>query len=181
MNPTLCVPDMLDVVPYEGRKIAVGDVIVYPSPTADINVTHRVVKNNEEGIRTRGDNNSSCDPYILKPENITGQVIAAVRKKRRRRIWGGKAGQAYCFAIRRYRRIKRLIMRMLLPFYHLLAGLTILKTLSPIQAKAKVVYFKNCTRLMLGKKVIGCFSSCQRRWRIFPPYKLFIDEAKLPC
>ena len=43
MNPTLKPHDILQVVPYIGRKIRGGDVIVFLPPGSNRKVTHRVL------------------------------------------------------------------------------------------------------------------------------------------
>lgn len=81
MNPTLRFPDLLYVLPYnEKRKIRCGDVIVFPSPCLNRNITPRVVSIDMQGIRTRGDNNVSIDDFVTAPSDVIGRVVYARKK-----------------------------------------------------------------------------------------------------
>ena len=79
MNPTLCQRDLLEVRPHVPLMPRVGDVILCLPPGADRAVVHRIVSLTIGDIRTRGDNNSSADPWVLQPSDIVGQVVAAHR------------------------------------------------------------------------------------------------------
>jgi len=65
MNPTLKAPDLLQVVPYQGKEIHRGDVIVFRPPGSKGMVVHRVISVDAQGVRTRGDKNSELDLWIL--------------------------------------------------------------------------------------------------------------------
>jgi len=63
MNPLLMGGDGLHIVPYKGRPIRPGDVIVFIRPGGETKVVHRVVSVDSRGIKTRGDNPSNhVDP-----------------------------------------------------------------------------------------------------------------------
>lgn len=182
MNPTLKVSDLLEVIPYHTQsEIKIGDVVVFKSPAKDINVVHRVVSVSAEGIWTRGDNNSKIDQAPVKFESIIGKVISARKGKRPRIIWGGLQGQIYCALVRINRLITRLLLKMGHQPYRFLARTSLLGKIIPLHKETKIVIFKNSKQLILGKRVIGYFLPRKRSWRIYPPYRLFIDEAKLPC
>jgi signal peptidase I len=182
MNPTLKVPDTLKIIPYhDPSEIEIGDVIIFKSPSKDINIVHRVVSISADGIRTRGDNNSKIDQFIIKFENISGKVISARKGKRDRVIWNGQAGQVYCLAIRGYHLIIRLLRKLGHLPYLLLARTHIFCKFLPVEKEAKVVMFTNSKQLIWNGRRIGIFMPRKGKWHIYPPYRLFINEDKLPC
>ena len=90
MNPTIGERDLLEIAPYDKRTIRVGDVILFQPPEGGQPVVHRVVDILPKGIRTCGDNNTHIDPYLLQSTDIIGQVVAAWRGQKRRKIVGGR-------------------------------------------------------------------------------------------
>ena len=120
MNPTLCKLDCLEVVPYGGRKIRIGDVVLFQPPKWNHLIVHRVVRMTQAGIWTRGDNNTIVDPWTLQPEEIVGKVIYARHGKGRRIVIGGLAG----FVVAAIRCLKRpfesKVSLFLQPIYHLI-------------------------------------------------------------
>ena len=182
MNPTLKVPDMIEVIPYNNQsEIRVGDIIVFKSPKNRIKVVHRVASISKNAIKTRGDNNSRADNFVLSPKDILGKVVSAQRIKKRRTIWGGIPGQFYCGLIRFCRLIVQLFFKLGHHPYHLLAKTNIIRRFLPLQSSTKIVIFKNRKQLLWGKRVIGQFLPGKGNWQIFRPFRLFIDEKKLPC
>src|SRR5665647_1678306 len=93
MNPTLREPEIIEIMPYDSRPLRVGDVAFFLSPEADQLVVHRVVRVTPAGISTIGDNNTQEDALLLQPKNIKGQVVAAWRGQKRRKITGGLRGR----------------------------------------------------------------------------------------
>jgi hypothetical protein len=93
MNPILKSGDLLEVVPYNGKTIQRGDVILFFCEDENRKVVHRVVAMNAHGVRTMGDNNGCVDPWVVSARHILGHVIRAQRGRRWRRIAGGRAGQ----------------------------------------------------------------------------------------
>jgi len=87
MQPTLNVGDYLIVQGVDddseinaGKEI--GDIIVFRKPTdPDEFIVHRAIEkiwNEEEGIyyfKTKGDNNSSSDPWSITKDDIIGKVV----------------------------------------------------------------------------------------------------------
>ena len=88
MNPTLREPEIMEIMPYAGRPLRVGDVAFFLSPEADQPVVHRIVRVTPAGISTRGDNNTRADTFLLQSKDIKGQVVAAWRGQKRRNIAG---------------------------------------------------------------------------------------------
>ena len=104
-------------------EIRVGDVIVYPHPSRTVDVVHRIIEINRDGVITRGDNNNKIDPYTVQFDDIIGKVIAAKRKTRLIPVKGGKIG--FC--------IHKL---MLFRKYFILYGLAPLRFVSNIIAES---------------------------------------------
>src|ERR1035437_1916387 len=96
MNPTLREPEIVEVMPYDGRPLRVGDVAFFLPPEADQPVVHRIVRVTPAGISTLGDNNTREDAYILQPKSVKGRVVAAWRGQKQRKIAGGlQIGRAH--------------------------------------------------------------------------------------
>ena len=75
---------------------------------------HRVVRVTPAGIATLGDNNTKEDAMLLPPESIKGQVVAAWRGQKRRKIAGGLQGRL----TRRWLRWRRVLDRGVSPLLH---------------------------------------------------------------
>ena len=67
MNPTLREPEIMEIMPYDGRPVRVGDVVFFLPPEADQPVVHRIVRVTPAGISTLGDNNTREDAFLLQP------------------------------------------------------------------------------------------------------------------
>ena len=72
MNSTLREPEVMEIMPYNNRRICVGDVIFFLHPEADYHVVHRITRITLAGIFTRGDNSAQEDAYILQTKDIKG-------------------------------------------------------------------------------------------------------------
>jgi hypothetical protein len=183
MNPTLHESDLLEIVPYGGRVMQVGDVIVVAPPGGDHLVVHRVVRVVPEGICTRGDNNAGDDGWRLEPDRVIGRVAAAWRGRRRRRIAGGWSGRLWAFLVRCRRALGRAVSTLLRPIYHGLARSGIVRRLAPGFLRPRVVAFQageqQRLRLMLGRRIVGEYMPSWRKWRFRRPFRLLVDEAAL--
>jgi signal peptidase len=184
MNPTLKAGDKLYVTPYDGQKIRPGDVIVFLSPESGRKVTHRIISADSHGIRTRGDNNSKIDPWILSPDKILGRVGYAKKINRWRRICGGEIGQLYGLMLKAIHLIDSSISPIFRPAYQWLSKSGILTRYVLIQKKIRVLSYKrpggNEFQLLLGKYLIGRCPPGKNKWDIRRPFRLFINEASLP-
>jgi len=184
MTPTLQPLDLLELEPYGEREVRVGDVVAFPSPGVGKHIVHRVVRVGPEGIRTLGDNNIHEDAVILGPEDLTGRVIAAWRGQRRRIVAGGLRGRL----VRRLARMRRWLDRATSFFlrrpYHALARSGALRSILPDPLKPRVVRYGVNEHaqllLFLGGRVIGNYHADLGGWRIRRPFKILVDEAKLP-
>ena len=184
MNPTLKSGDGINVIPYGKKKIRIGDVIVFPSPTGDHNVIHRVVSVDSQGIRTRGDNNSNIDPWTLSQDGIIGHVFLAQRGNRCLSIHGGLKGLLYSLGIRATRMIDSNISSLLHPAYHWLSRRGVFRPWLSTRKQVRVLSFNrpNGTefQLQMGRRVIGRLLPGSSQWLIRRPFRLFVDEASLP-
>jgi hypothetical protein len=180
MNPTLCELDVLEIESYGNQAVRVGDVIFFVPPGWSRPAVHRVVRVTSEGIRTRGDNNNRMDTWVLRPENVIGQVVRAARGKRRRPIYGGIAGRLWAFGVR--------VFKVLLKFpslvYHLLARSGLFRYLLPLHKRMRVISINQTSgrelQLLLGRWLVGRRKPGMEQWWIRRPFRLFIDEASLP-
>ena len=184
MSPTLKPLDMLHVVPYDGRRIRPGDVVVFRHPSSSHKVVHRVVSAGPGGVRTRGDNCLAADTWVLDPDSILGYVSHADRGNKRVRIYGGPAGRLCAFGPRLFLLVRSALYFVLRPVYLLLARSGVGRRLVPIQDKTRIVCFKRPSgvelQLLLGRHVIATRCGETDRWMIRPPFRLFIDERSLP-
>jgi signal peptidase I len=184
MNPLLLNGDGLHIVPYKDRAIRTGDVIVFIQPGGETKIVHRVVSVDAKGIRTRGDNATTVDPWILAPDHILGRVTYIQRKNRRRTIFGGFMGQLVAFSFRCTRLFDAVVSFLLRPFYHRLSRSTLLrKTLHSI-LKPRVLFFRRPEgmelQLVVGHRLIGRRLPGKVNWEIRRPFRLCVDEALLP-
>jgi len=184
MNPTLKAPEKLQVVPYMGREIKRGDVVVFFPPENHRMVAHRVVSVYAKGLMTRGDHNIDNDPWILSPEHIVGQVISAQLSNTKRMISGGTRGRLYSLRLRAIYLIALKICSLLSPAYHRLAGAGILRRCLPRWVQTRVLSFHHPAgtelQLLIGRRVIGRLQPGRKKWEIRPPFRLLVDVAKLP-
>lgn len=185
MSPFLKSLDSLRVIPYNGRNIRRGDVIVFRHPGEHHKVTHRVISVDSGTIRTRGDNNPHADEWVLNPGDIIGRVVSARRKNRRVRVYGGLAGRIIAYVFRLFLLARLRLYSLFRPVYLKLAKSGIFRRFLPVKLKTRVVSFKRPSgvelQLLIGKRAIGWRRPGQNHWNIRPPFRLFIDEASLPA
>jgi signal peptidase I len=186
MNPTLREPDLLEVTPYDSRPLQTGDAIYFEPPEGEREIVHRVVRITPNGIRTRGDNNPDDDPYFLQTENIIGQVIAAQRGSRKRRIAGGWRGALLGYIVARpWRVTNRGVSRLLHNAYHALASSGLFRSLLPPRLRPRLLVFESrpgqTFKLVMGQREVGRYDNLKRQWTIQRPFRLFVDETHLPA
>lgn len=183
MYPTLRSGDGLIVEPFkESSRLKVGDVIVYSSPDKLSDIVHRIIKIEESGVITRGDNNNKIDPGIVPYSSIIGIVISAKRNNKEFKIHRGNYG----FAVHKLMLARRYTFPYLIfvprKIVNLISGLGILKVFHKC-VETKIVYVRrngNDEKLLYYKKrAIGRFLKDSNTWKIIFPYKLFIDKRKL--
>ncbi|WP_265582050.1 signal peptidase I [Methanofollis aquaemaris] len=180
MYPTLRTLDIIRYRPYDaGCRMRRGDVILFRPPGRNRIVIHRVVAVTHEGIRTQGDNNLSCDPYLLTCDAVLGRVLSAHREGREIAVRGGAAGWCRGSALRLRRRAVHTLAVALRHPCDALAGRC------PIQIPfLRVAAFKRTRgtelHLLLAGRSIGRLPTGERRWLIRRPFGLIVNEEALP-
>lgn len=180
MNPTLCELDVLEIAPYGNQPVQVGDVIFFVPPGWNRPAVHRVVRVTLEGIHTRGDNNNRTDTWVLRSEDVIGQVFGATRGKRKRPIYGGFAGRLWALGVR--------IFKVLLKFpslcYHLMARSGVWRYLLPLHQWMRIITINQPRgkelQLILGHWLVGRCKPGMEHWWIRRPFRIFIDVDSLP-
>jgi hypothetical protein len=184
MNPTLREPEIMEIMPYAGRPLRVGDVAFFLSPEADHPVVHRIVRVTPAGIYTRGDNNTRADTFLLQPEDIKGQVVAAWRGRKRRKIAGGLQGRWTSRRLRWRRILDRDVSPLLHPLYQALSHWGLIARLVPAPFRPRVVIFhaqgRDQFQLLLRRRIIGRYDEQRHQWQIQRPFQLFVDRRALP-
>jgi hypothetical protein len=136
------------------------------------------------GISTLGDNNTHEDAFLLQPESIKGQVVAAWHGQKRRKIAGGLQGRLTSLWLRWRRVLDRGVSPLLHPLYHALSHQGLIARLLPAPFRPLVVVFQTQGRdqfqLLLGQRIIGRYDDNRHQWQIQRPFRLFVDERALP-
>jgi SynChlorMet cassette protein ScmC len=184
MNPTLREPEIMEILPYDRRPLRVGDVAFFLSPENDQLVVHRIVRVTPAGISTLGDNNTREDAFLLQPKNIQGQVVAAWRGQKRRKIAGGLPGRLTSRLFRWRRVLDRGLSPLLHPLYQALCHWKLIARVLPDSLRPRVVVFRvqgrNQFQLLLGQRIIGRYDNQMHQWHIQRPFQLFVDGRALP-
>jgi len=184
MNPILKSGDRLRIIPYSGKEVGRGDVIVFLPSGGDSKIIHRVVSVSSRGIRTRGDNSSNVDPWILRHDQILGRIVAAQRGNKRRRIFGGTVGRLLAVTVRAIHGVDSCVSFLLRPAYRKFARAGIFIRLLPAQMRPRVISLNRAAdkelQLLMGRRVIGRWLPGKTGWHIRRPFRLFVDEASLP-
>ncbi len=183
MNPLFRDGDALTLVPCNGG-LRRGDVIVFTPPGGEHMIVHRVVSVGPGGVRTRGDNCGSVDPWDLQPRDIAGRVVSLRRKRRQIPIPGGAAGRLQHSAVRLLRIGDYAFSNLFRGAYHRLArsrfsrrhlhGLLARRVITVNRPEGKEL------QLMVGNRLAGRLLPGQKSWTIWRPYLLFVDEETLP-
>jgi len=184
MNPILKSGDRLSIIPYNGKEVGRGDVIAFLPSGGDSKIIHRVISVGPSGIRTRGDNSSHVDPWILRHDQILGRIVAAQRGNRWRRIFGGMVGRLLAVSVIAIHGVDSWVSFLLRPAYREFARAGIFIRLLPAQMRPRVISFDRGAgkelQLLMGGRVIGRWLPGKSGWQIRRPFRLFVDEASLP-
>ena len=184
MRPTLNPGDLLRVVPYLGARFKRGDIVVFHPPHEKQLVIHRLVSVRGDEVKARGDNNIRPDPWLIPPESIMGRVSHVQRKSGFRRLASGRVGQMYGVLIGGVNGARRRLFYLGRPVYRWLARRGVLRRLWPFGLPFKVMSITRAEgrefKLVLAGRVIGKLPSHDHRWWIQPPFRLLIDEMRLP-
>ena len=184
MNPTLHEPEIMEILPYNSRPLRVGDVAFFLPPGSDQPVVHRIIRVTPAGISTLGDNNTQKDTFLLQPKSIKGQVVAAWRGQKRRKIAGGLQGRLTSRWLRWRRILDRGVSPSLHPIYQALSHWKLIAWLLPASLRPRVVVFhiqgRDQLELLMGRRVIGRYNDQGHQWYIQRPFQLFVDGRVLP-
>jgi len=184
MSPLLRFGDILHFDPLKDGALHCGDVILY-RPCSEGPVTvHRVISLASTGVKTRGDNNSTPDPYLVDPQDILGVVRYGRRGKKIFRVHGGPIGRMVGAAMQFRRGLLSCVRGLLRGPYHWLSNRGFLKALAARGVRFKVVSFTRGDgkelQLFVAGIPVGLLKPRQSRWEIRPPFKLLVDETALP-
>lgn len=91
MIPTFCPGHLLYVRPT-AHDITSGDVIVFADPSGNSYVVHRIVAMTDTEFVTRGDNNSSNDPFPILSDQVIGRVEIVDNQGCLKLVQGGNRG-----------------------------------------------------------------------------------------
>jgi hypothetical protein len=164
MTPTLSTQDLLEIKSYQHKTPRVGDIVLL--------------------FKTKGDYCDVADSWILKKEDVIGQVIAAHRGNKRRNISGGIVGRIAGLTFIMRRKTNWVITKLLRPIYRSLCTDGILHWLIPLRLTPQVATYRSGSddshKLLLGKRVIGSYDEARLQWQIKRPYRLVVDENSLP-
>ncbi len=184
MNPTLREPEIMEIMPYDNRPLRVGDVAFFLPSETNQPVVHRVVRVTPAGISTLGDNNTREDAFLLQPKSIKGQVVAAWRGQKRRKIAGGLQGRLTSRWLRWRRVLDRGASPLLHPLYQALSHWKLIAWVLPDSLRPRVVVFhtrgRDQIQLLMGQRIIGRYDDQRHQWQIQRPFQLFVDGRALP-
>ena len=184
MLPTLRPLDRLKLIDYGKRPIRPGDVIVFRSPTDGRRLTHRVIRSKARKIVTRGDNNDRNDPWVLRPEEVQGQVVFARRNGRWIVIRGALEGRIRAAGIRFIRQNIRMVYRLTGGIYRKVTRNRGIRLKLPFRDIYRILSFQRPEgtefQLLVGSLLVARRSEKSGRWRLYRPYAWFLDDKSLP-
>jgi len=180
MKPTLLPGDKVDVENVAFSELTRGDIIIYNSPeNIRLNIIHRIIGCDSEGLITRGDNNSKIDPYRVRAEHRPLKVVAFERGSRRIKI--GKHGMLLHHIRIQQKKLRYLKRKYLYPIYASVANSITFYSIGRM-FNTEVRKFKRPKgieyQLFIGKKRIGILHPEMEKWHIRFPWKLFIKAPE---
>jgi hypothetical protein len=182
MNPLFREGDILEVVPYHGQEILVGDVVAFTTIEKARKIIHRVVAVKPSGILTKGDNCSTLDSWTLTPGDILGKVVVIHRRGRTLPV--SREAPASLYLLKGRQLVDRGLSRLLQPLYHRLAGSGLFRGRLGGWMQPRLFCFSRSEgpewQLWLGNLLIGRKLPRQAHWNIRRPFRLFVDETTLP-
>ena len=188
MLPTLREPELLEIASLNGRSPRVGDILYFRSPKDGIMVVHRAVSVSPHGVRTRGDNCTGVDPWVLGSDDILGRVVGVRHGTKRRPVAGGKAGRAVAVSARARRGADRAVSPRLHAAYVHAAESGVARSawtrLAPPHLQPCLVRFGEgplaTEKVLVGGREVARYDRIHQKWTIQRPYRLLVDEAALP-
>jgi len=183
MLPTFREGDELLVLPLGQALLRRGDVIAFTLPGEERTIVHRVEAVRDGGIRTRGDASNSMDPWVLQPANIRGRVEFIRGDRGWYQARNGRAGRVVAGTVALRREIRVLITPVLDPLYRALSSSRPVKRVGRSLPTQLIVYERSQGpeyHLRLFGLTIGRCLPGRKRWRIRTPFRMVVDEARLP-
>ncbi len=184
MQPTLKAGDLLIVEPYRGQRPRLGDVVVFSTGPERRLITHRLLSRKGDTWRARGDNNSLVDPWRLTEVDIVGRVTSVRRGAAMRSPASGGWGRLYGGLVRTFNAPRRVLFRVVRPLYRGIARWGLFRGVLPDLDSLKIMSVARPEgtelRLIWRKTVIGKLPPGHNRWLFRPPFRLLIDEHRLP-
>lgn len=179
MHPQFIKGDKLLFDP--DRIIKKGDVVAFFEPSGrEVIIVHRVIQVYQDSIRTRGDNNSSPDPYVVPLSVVLGVVCYQNRAGILYPVQGGMRGiiTTCIHPIRKkvFTRLETIIR----PVYLHVAKTGLLVGL----IKHCIIISENSSSSPDGKQIrqlfwkgflVGYKREDQQEWYVRPPFRLCID------
>jgi len=182
MFPTFIPGDLLYFKPCAEGEIVRGDVLIFRPSGEEKNIVHRVVSVGP--IRTRGDNNSKTDNFILSESEILGKVISLDRNSKKWKVAGGWMGLIKADSIRFLRKIEKRFQGVFRPVYYWVSRKGLMREYFLKKGKIRLIAFKKPLGteflLLIGRCVIARLRPERREWEIRKPFRLFIDVTTLP-
>jgi signal peptidase I len=183
MRPTMKAGDLLEVTPYQNRKIRVGDVVVFGAMGKDHKVVHRVINFDSSGATTQGDNNKYPDTHVVPEDEIIGRVALIHRGNRKIRVRGGRLGKSHGSRLRAGNRINRSATSFFRPAYHKVARLGLMRNTLSRWVRPRAISYKRPEgtemQLVWGPWVIGRRKAGHDKWVIRRPFLFIVDESLL--
>jgi signal peptidase I len=183
MQPTFREGDELLVIPLAQDLPRRGDVIAFSLPGETRTIVHRVVSAGDGSIRTRGDASGSPDPWVLSPESIRGRVEFVRSDRGWHQGRNGRVGRAVAGTVALRRGIRAIFTPVLEPVYRTLSSSRFLKQMGENLPTELTVFQRPQGpeyQLRLFGLTIGRCLPGRRRWRIRTPFRMVVDERKLP-
>jgi len=78
MEPTIPVGGVVLIKEIGSSSLQVGDIICFKLAEGQPWVTHRIVNITDEGFITKGDANNDVDRWVVKRENVVGEVLFTI-------------------------------------------------------------------------------------------------------
>lgn len=176
MKPTVMPGDVIEIEEVGFDELRPGNIIVYNCPdNIRLNIIHRVIGRDCNGLITRGDNNSSPDPYRVRVEHRPSRVVAVTRGTRCIPIRGWGMFENLRRILQRQWRI--LSIRFLHPICVCIADSGFFFTIGAF-LKTEVRGFKRPEgierQLFSRGKRIGILPPNMVKWRIRLPWRFFV-------
>lgn len=170
--------------PYDDcNRIRRGDVVVFSQPAEAGLIVHRVARADRRGIRTRGDNNASPDPWLLNPDRILGRVVSIRQGRKRIAVRGGIPAEWSFRIMRRCRNLQTGIIRALDPLWDSRFFHGFLSGLLPQDHRPRILVFNRTHQkefvLLVGGRIVGRRFAGNDSWHIRRRARPFIEIEKL--